>query len=236
MKIVTYFCCLIILAGCAGSGSNTAMDSSKTNKSIVTPVVQSKNNNQKAITPYKLVDDYMVTDTGFFDFGLGDGVYAVVKRNNRLVDTIDKEFGFRAINDGSYMYYVILGNGPAIEPNRQYQKSISASFGSFIIINGDKKIDVSKTAPDLGWFANLTILNHQVYYWQVKKSGDTNKIFAAEFDPKTCLTKSYYLFNNPIDADDPGYFAMPYLKSDTICFEANDGKISKFSSDFKPYN
>lgn len=230
MKIIGYISCLIFFAGCAGDAKKHIADSI-----VKAPVAKSPSANN-TFKPYVLTGDYMVTDTGYFDFEIGDGVYAVVKRNDRLVDTIDKAYGFHPVDDDTYMYCVIDGNGPLKEKNTQYKTSISANIGSFIIINSDKKIDVSNTAPDLGWFANPSIINHRVYYWQVKKAGDDNKIFAAEFDPKTSLTTSHYLFNDYIETDDGGYFATPYLKNDTIYFEGNKGKTIKFTKDFKTYN
>ncbi|WP_157799150.1 hypothetical protein [Mucilaginibacter auburnensis] len=233
MKTVCYlfYCSILVAFGCRGKSPAMVSDSTK----VVSALDTVGENVTTGFKPYTLAENYIVTDTGFFDFDIGDGTYAVVKQQGRLIDTIDKYYGFQPLSKGAYAYYAIEGSGQS-KTEAKNSKSILADISHFMIITGNKKIDVTRNAPYFGWFANPSILKNSVYYWEVKEQKDSYKIFAAKFDPKTRLTNSFYLFNSFIDSDDGGYFAMPYLRGDTICFEHNDGKITKFSPDFKSYN
>lgn len=229
MKTFIYIIGLILISGCAGKNITASSDT--------LPKIKLKSKTiDTAFKPYRLASDYMVTDTGYFDFGLGDGVYAVLKRNNKLMDTIDKGYSLQPIDNASFVYYTIKGAGLLNKErsNSRYKRSISADIGDCIIINGANKINVSKKAPDFGWFANPSIINHRIYYWQVKaidKNGNS-KISAAEFNPATGLTKSYYLFNDYMETDDGGYFPQAFNENGRIIFKFNDEKKYEFSSDF----
>lgn len=181
--------------------------------------------------------DYAVTDTGRFDFGLGDGVYAIIKSHGNLIDTIDAYYGFQKVDVDHYMYCAIEKDSIMTAELRDSkdENTIGANIGSFIIIdrNGNK-IDVNNIAPDFGWFASPSILNGKVYYYQVKENKDSNySVSAAEFDPKTQKTKSHYMFDDYIETDDGGYFKQAYLQNNLIIFEKSASVKFRFSKDFK---
>ncbi|MFD1255399.1 hypothetical protein ACFQ3S_01205 [Mucilaginibacter terrae] len=238
MKLIKYFFLCIVFMSCgANKTSNkidtTVIDSPDTLKIIPKVKVRQPDT---AFKPYELVDKFYVTDTGYFDFGLGSGVYSVIKQNDKLIDTIDHTYGMNKVDDHQYMYLVIEGvnNLNSLEANKEYTKSIKANIGDFVIINNKRKINLNKNAPNFGWFASPAIINHNIYYWQVKEIKENNLVSAAVFDPISGSTKSMYLRNEALETDDAGYFPQPYLNKDTVVFEIGN-RLWKFSPSFKLY-
>lgn len=205
-------------------------------------IKSTKKNNSVTITPYKLINDYTVTDTGYFDDVANAGTFAVIQKNGKLIDTIEKGFGMQRIDDNSFLYWTITDTGPLpkdVSRNQQYKNNISGSFGKYVLISGDKKQELVTMAIDFdNYFSSPGIINGKIYYWQIKqqKPNDLNKIFAAEYNPTSHSTKAYYLFDDDMGTDDVGYFPNPYLKNDTIYFDAGKYKLMKFSKTFQSYN
>lgn len=241
-KYIIYILSLILLAACKGKQTSAPSDSLLSD----TASAQSKIDTVKTTVfrdtvfkPYTLVDDFIVTDTGYFDFGLGDGTYAVVRKDNKLLDTIDQQYGVQKISKNIYLYLVIDGKDILTEKenefgavaNNRYKKSISANIGDFIILKQGNKVSLNSKAEDFGWFANPSIINQKIYYWKVSEAGTDNRVFAAMFDPLTLKTTSHYLFNDLIETDDGGYFESPKSSNGQIIFQFK-GKKYYFSSDF----
>lgn len=231
---------LVLFAACKGKQTSAPSDSLL----FDTTPAQSKTDTIKVAAvedtifkPYKLIDNFIVADTGYFDFGLGDGTYAVVKKDNKLLDTIDQQYGIQKISKDIYLYLVIDGksiltdkeNEDGVVGNNCYKKSIFANIGDFIILNKGNKISLNNKAEDFGWFANPAIINQKIYYWKVSEAGTNNRVFAAMFDPLTLKTTSHYLFNDFIETDDGGYFESPQSSNGQIIFQFN-GKRYIFSS------
>ncbi|HEY4325790.1 MAG TPA: hypothetical protein VGN20_17480 [Mucilaginibacter sp.] len=198
-------------------------------------------NQDTIFKPHKLISDFYITDIGYYDITIGDGIYAVIKRNNILVDTIDSDYSIKQIDDNKFIYQTISGNGPASkeDANPKYKKSISASLGDYTIFSNGKKELLNTLTPDFDdYFSSPAIINQHIFYWKIKRIDSTGKIAvsAAEFDPITRKTRSFYLLEDYLETDDDGYFPRPYIKNDTIYFDAGKNKLMRFSKDFKIYN
>jgi hypothetical protein len=234
MKIVTYLCCLIILAGCAGNGNDTALDSFKTKSASIAK--RTKSNNRASITPYKLNDDYTVTDSGQYANALTGGSYLVVKQGGKVADTIDKCFGIKQLSAGIYFYRTLEstppeGGGPTTD------KTLSLVGSDYLLVAQSKKTVFNVIDADFDKYSSSpNVINNKIYYWRLNKipSGEF-KISAAEYDASAHSIQSTYLYNDMVATDDEGYFCPPYLENDTIYF-AKDKNIKKFSKDLKAYN
>lgn len=210
--------------------------------------VAKKNVSQEASKAYKKQPDttfasynYHFTDTGYYNTGIGDGVYVVLKRKGKLIDTIDLYYGVKQIYGDKFLYYKIRGGGPASkgDSNPQYKKSINASPDHYIIVADNRNELLNNLTPDFDdYFSSPAIVDHRIYYWRIKKidSADHIRVSAAEYDPATKKTYDHFIMNDILETDDGGYFPQPYSKNDTIYFMAGDDKLKKFSKDFKPYN
>ncbi len=220
------------------------MNNTKPIKCDITSIKSNINKSIKhiIITPYELIDGYTVIDTGFLDAVENVGKYAVIQKNGKLIDTIDKGFGMQKIHNNLFLYLTITDTAPLDKNTLQktgYMNGISGSFGRYILIAKEKKQHIAKLATDFNdGFSSPQVINGKVYFWQIKKqkSSELNKILAAEYDPINNKTKNYYLFNDDISSDDRGYFPIPYLKNDTIYFNMRNNRITKFSKTFKAYN
>nr|WP_294941285.1 hypothetical protein [uncultured Mucilaginibacter sp.] len=239
MKALLYITCIVLIVGCRGKVNHTAIDSvPKLQASRVDTTSKSA-----VFKPYKLIDGFIATDTGYADAVVIGGTYAVVFRNGALLDTIEKGFGIRKVIDGMYFFQVVK-SAKADEEELQsspagYTKTISATFAEYKLLTGGKKQDFSTLAPNFSdYFSSPYVIKNKIYYWQIKKidTAGNNSISAAEYNPVTKKTISHYLFNDDIGSDDSGYFWYPYLKKDTIYFQDGKEKVSKFSKEFKPYN
>jgi hypothetical protein len=236
MKNSWFSILLLPLAACHNDKSK--MTASKADTNVNKVEVKIKN---ILFKPYLLKADYYVTDTGYFNIGIGDGVYAVIKKDEKLIDTIALAYGINHIQGDQFLYYTINGEGPAKneDANPKYKKSIMASLGNYTIISNAKKELLTNMTPDFDdYFSSPSAINGNIYYWQIKKidSSGQIKVSAAEFDPITKQTKSLFLMNDYLETDDSGYFPQPYSNKDTIYFNAGKDKIIKFSKDFKSYN
>jgi hypothetical protein len=219
---------------------------------VVLIVLSCDNNNQKkpqktlavdstkviqpatSFKPYSSIDNFIVTDTGHCDFGEGDGSYAVVMRNGKLIDTIDKNFGIQKVDSGKYLYLVITG-----AKNNIKEGQVTAAESDYILLELDNKQKlISLTSNFDNYFSQPSIIDHKIYFWQINRPDNTSpaKVSAAMYDPVTSKTISYYIEDNPMDFDDPGYFGIPYEKSDTIFFEDGQRRMVKLSKDLKRFN
>ena len=239
MRTFFYIFFVIAIVACKGKvqhskAVNTFKDTTKT--AVDKTIPTAKVTGDTIFKPFKLVEDFMVADTGYFDFAIGNGTYAVIKKDGKLIDTIDYTYKFQPVDSSLFAYYKIEGQGPLskeIAPN-PIKKSMSANIGDYIVIQSTgKKINVSKLAPDFGWFASPSIISGFVYYWQVNKSNQQYRVSAARFDPKTGKTKSLYLFNDYIETDDGGYFQQAESEKGSVIFTSPTGKEYAFSPDFK---
>ena len=235
MRMLKYMILILPITSCGhDKGKITTV------KSDTTPTKIEVTKKHFSFEPYKIVDNFLVTDTGYYDEGIGNGVYAVIKSNHGLVDTIDLGYGMNRIGSGMYLYNLIIGYGPTDkdETNSDYQKSIKASWGDYIIFKDGKKEHLNKLTPDFDdYFSSPAALDGKICYWQIKKLDSTGsiKVSAAQFDPITYTTTSHYLLNDVLDTDDSGHFQAPYIKNDTVYFEA-PGKLMKFSKNLEAYN
>lgn len=227
---------MLSLASCRhDKGGNTAAKSDTVHSRHET------NKKDTSFKPYKIADNYLVTDTGYFNIGIGDGVYAVIKRNNKLIDTIALVYGLSQVQDDLYLYYTVKGYGVAKseDANPQYKKSIMANLGDYTLINNDKKELLNKLTPDFDdYFSSPSVVSNKICYWQIKKLDSTGKIkvSAAMFDPQGLKTLSHYIMDDFLETDDSGYYPQPYTKNDTIYFNAGKDKLMKFSKTFQSYN
>jgi hypothetical protein len=241
MKIVNYLMCCLLLVACKSTHKQPATDSLALTDSIIvsadTAVDAPQRENVNTIfKPYKLTGDFIVTDTGEYDFGIGTGVYAIVKKQNILIDTIDSDYGLNKVDSNKYLYIKVThAHKFADEQSDHSAKSIWATNGDYILLDNNKKYLLNSVAQGFGWFANPIILRNKIYYWKIKDGNKTYHISAAVFNPLTKTTKSYYLFDHPIESDNEGFFEMALESGDAIIFR-HEGKSWKFSPDFKKMN
>ena len=235
MRASKYLILLLILTAChkKEKGKTTAVKSDTAKVGI--------KNSAISFVPYILKANYQVTDTGYYNITIGNGVYAVIKMNDKLIDTIDLSYGINQVQGDQYLYYTIKGRGPANkeDANPNYKKSIMALLGDYTLINNEKKEYLKNLAPDFdGYFSSPAAINGAVYYWQIKRKDSLGSVSvsAAEYNPSTKQTVNYYIGPDILDTDDSGYFPLPYIKDDTIYFDAGKNKVKKFSKDFKAYN
>ncbi len=235
VKTLKYLILLLPLIACHNDKGKTVAIKSDTIRTIV-----EASKKDTSFKPYAIAINYLVTDTGYYDAGIGDGAYAVIKLNNKLVDTIDLGYGMNRIDSSVYLYSIIVGLGPADKgiADPKYKKSINAAWGKYMIVENGKKEQLNKLTPGVDdYFSSPSIIANKIYYWQIKRLDSVGgiSVSAAVFNPKTNKTISHYLQNDVLDTDDSGHFQLPYLKNDTIYFEAL-GKLMKFSKELKAYN
>jgi hypothetical protein len=199
-------------------------------------------NKQVSVTsfkPYQFNKDYTIVDTGLFDAEVMEGTYAVITRDDKLADTIDKGYGIQKIGGDSYLYLTLTDTKPINDKSTKRVGGISGSLGNYIVVvNGNKHL-LSTLVPDFNdYFSSPSVINGNIYYWQIKKIDTTgnNRISAAKYDPIIKKTENYYLVDDYIETDDANYFAAPYFKNDTIYFDGENNKLKKFTKDLKPYN
>lgn len=242
MKNICYLLILLSLAACHSNKKPGSVVDTAKQTAVIKAVTPQKINEANLIRPYKLIADYMVTDTGYVDATVMATTYAVITENGKLVDTIDKDYGIQKVNDHSYLYLTITDPGPLEDPtsgNADYKKSISGSLGNYILTVNGRKQNLSKLIPDFNdYFSSPSVINGKIYYWQIKKIDTTgnNSISAAQYDPVTKETINHYLVNDYIETDNAGYFAAPYIQNDTIYFDGENNKLKKFTKDLKLYN
>jgi hypothetical protein len=178
-------------------------------------------------------------DTGLFDAEVMEGTHAVITRDDKLADTIDKGYGIQKIGGDSYLYLTLTDTKPINDKSTKRVGGISGSLGNYIVVvNGNKHL-LSTLVPDFNdYFSSPSVINGNIYYWQIKKIDTTgnNRISAAKYDPVIKKTENYYLVDDYIETDDANYFAAPYFKNDTIYFDGENNKLKKFTKDLKPYN
>ncbi|NCD69987.1 hypothetical protein [Mucilaginibacter agri] len=187
--------------------------------------------------PYKLIGDYTVIDTGEYSNGPMGGLYAIVRSPSNYIDTIDLGYGIRRIGDA--FFYESLYGVKNYDDSPGSKHDLGLDFGEYYIIDGNKKITLSKIAPNFDkYFSSPNIIDNSLYYWQLDKSDTTGKIkvSATRFDYKSGKTQAVYLFEDYVETDDSGYFPAPYLQHDTIYFDNGKSQLKKFSKDFKSYN
>jgi len=231
-----YLVLLLLLTACHNKEKNKI--TVKTDSTTSTTEVKTQ---KTPFVPYMLKAGYQVTDTGYYNITIGDGVYAIIKKDNKLVDTIDLSYGIQQVKDDQYLYYTIKGRGSANkeDANSNYKNSIMASLGDYTLITNEKKDYLKNIAPDFdSYFSSPAAINGAVYYWQIKRKDSSGNVSvsAAEYNPSTKQTVNYYIGPDILDTDDSGYFPLPYIKDDTIYFDAGKNKVKKFSKDFKAYN
>ncbi|MDR6943086.1 hypothetical protein [Mucilaginibacter pocheonensis] len=242
MKKISYLLTLFVLAACH-SNKKPELGADTLKQDITAKTVAPKKADQDSlIKPYKLIADYMVTDTGYVDATVMGATYAVITKNGKLVDTIEKGYGVQKVNDHSYLYRTIMDTGPLEDPTSGkagYKNNISGSLGNYILTLNGKKQNLSKLIPDFNdYFSSPSVINGKIYYWQIKKIDTTgnNSISAAQYDPVTKETMNHYLVNDYIETDNADHFAAPYIKNDTIYFDGENNKLKKFTKDLKLYN
>ena len=241
MKVKLYLFCLLILAACKSNAKSNSTDTVNTLK-VKTDTSFHKQAKHFTIAPYKLIDDYMVTDAGYVDATENEGTYAVIQKGGKLVDAIEKGFGIQKLGNDNFLYFTITDTSPIdkrMSSNVGYKNAISGSFGKYILMSGGKKQPLATLTSDFyDEFSSPRVIEGKIYFWQIKKqqSSDLNKISSAEYDPISHSTQSHYLFDDDMGTDDIGYFPDPYLKNDTIYFNSGNDRVIKFSKDFKSYN
>ncbi|WPV01035.1 hypothetical protein SNE26_04555 [Mucilaginibacter sp. cycad4] len=230
MKKLGYLLILFALAAC----NHQEKQSSST--------ASGSGNNDNSFKPYQLNKAYTIVDTGFVDAEVMECTYAVITRDNKLADTIDKDYGIQKIGDDSYLYLTLTDTKPINNTSTKGEgrkKSISGSLGKYVVtVNGNKQL-LSTLVPDFNdYFSSPSVINGNIFYWQIKQKDTTgnNRVSAAKFNPVTKKTNAYYLVDDYIETDDANYFAAPYLKNDTIYFNGENNKLRKFTKDLKPYN
>lgn len=242
MKVKLYLFCLLILAACKSNTKSVSKDTTVNTSAVKTNASFHKQARHFSITPYKMIGDYMVIDTGYLDATENAGTYAVIQKGGKLVDTIVKEFGIQKIGNDSFLFFTVIETSPldkTASSKAGYKNAISGSFGKYVLMSDEKKQLLSTLTSDFDdEFSSPGVINGKIYFWQIKKqkASELNKISAAEYDPISHSTKSHYLFDDDLGTDDIGYFPNPYLKNDTIYFVAGKDKTFKFSKDFKSYN
>ena len=237
MKSIFYVCGLLVFFGCKSKTNDSVADTTVGSVNLINTIATKAT----TFTPYKLNVDYLVTDTGFFDAVVSEGTYAVVQRNKKLADTIDKSFSIQKIANDTYLYLTITGTGPlekGISGKSSYKNSIMGSFGNYFIVRNGEKKQLNNLVQDFDdYFSSPYVIGNKIYFWQLKtldKNGK-KKISAAEYNPITKTLKSYYIKDDYLETDDSGYFPYPYSKNDTIYFDAGEAKLMKYSKEFKPY-
>jgi hypothetical protein len=239
MKKAAFLLSLMLMFSCKSKNQSATVDSA--NNTTTKTSVKKKESSAHAIKPYNLNSDYAVIDTGCFDATVLAGTYAVIKSNNNAIDTIDKDFGMQKIGEHSYLFASITDTAPpdgetTSGPN--CKKLIKGSLGNYIIVKNNTKQDLNKLIENFNeYFSSPSVIEHKIYFWQLKKLDTTGKtsVSAAEYDPVNKTLKSHYVKNDFIETDDNGYFPNPYLKKDTIYFDGGQGKLMKYSREFKPY-
>ena len=191
------------------------------------------------ITPYKMNDDYTVTDTGEYsnEGPMTGGSYAIIKNNGVIVDTIDLYYGMKELGNKTYFYHKLEHEIGSTEDDSK--KTLMLQEGNFFLITSNKKTAFNNLTSSFDdYFSSPNVINQKIYFWKLDKidTVGTLKVSATEFDPFTRKTKSYFLLNDVLETDDSNNFPLPYIKNDTIYFDAGKDKLMKFSNDFKAYN
>jgi len=234
MKNALYTSLIILLAACNSNESGRVYTSNSKTKDLI------KHNNQAQFKPYQIAGQFTVTDTGYFNTGIGDGVYAVLERNHKFIDTISLFYNVKSISPNRFLYLTVEGYGQAKreDSNPKYKKSIYGSEKSYVILSGEKKTRISDINREFDdYFSSPQVINNKIYFWAIKKLDSSGRIqvSAAQFDPNSNSTENHYLMNDILETDDGGYYPPPILKKDTICFVFSKKKQWKFSPSFNLY-
>ncbi|WP_448698863.1 hypothetical protein ACFGVR_18440 [Mucilaginibacter sp. AW1-3] len=183
-----------------------------------------------AITPYQLNDDYMVIDTGRYTNGPMEGLYAIVKRENKT-DTIDLGVEMQKVSNHVYLYQLLHAGTP------DNSGEFVLETGNYILNTNNQTVKFASIVKHFdNYFSSPQAIDGKIYFWQLIDKGNnaTMKVFAAQFDPSTNQTKSHYLLDDDLDTDDSGHYASPHKnkRGDSILFELNVSQTWRFTSSF----
>lgn len=238
MKKICYVFCSLVLVACKSDKKSIVTD---TVANLTRSKTTSKHNNATHfnITPYKLIDDYMVIDTGEYsnEGPMTGGSYAIIKKNGIVVDTIDLDYGMKELGNKTYFYHKLEHEiGSTEDDSKRILMLQEENF--FLIINNKKTAFNNLTSGFDDYFSSPNVISKKIYFWKLDKidTVGTLKVSATEFDPFTRKTKSYFSLNDALETDDSNHFPQPYLKNDTIYFDAGKDKLMKFSKSFQSYN
>lgn len=185
--------------------------------------------------PYKLNNDYTVIDTGTYGNNgpIGDGLYAIIKRKGMRVDTIDLTFGIKDLGNGVYFYQTLTHvTDPEIVESKG---TLCLDLQAYLVVSNKNKTNLSNLARHFDdYYSSPSVIDGKIYYWQLEKTDaqDTQKVFAAAYNPETKQTKSFFLINDAIETDDSNYFTAPFTKKDSVIFTIEGKKKWEFSKDF----
>ncbi|MBV8388236.1 MAG: hypothetical protein JO080_00395 [Mucilaginibacter sp.] len=239
MKRICYLFCSLALVACKSNRKSVVSDSVANLTGPKTSISKNKDAAHFTITPYELIDDYMVIDTGEYsnEGPMTGGSYAIIKKNGVVVDTIDLDYGMKGLGNKTYFYHKLEHEMGSIEDDSN--KTLMLQEGNFFLITNNKKTAFNSLTTSFDdYFSSPNVINQKIYFWKLDKidTVGTLKVSAAEFDPSTHKTKSLFLLNDVLDTDDSNNFPLPYIKNDTIYFDAGKDKLIKFSKTFQSYN
>ncbi|RVU02680.1 hypothetical protein EOD41_01710 [Mucilaginibacter limnophilus] len=189
-----------------------------------------------AFKSYKLNSTYSVIDTGWFNCGTMEGLYAIVKQNGQNTDTIHLGIGMQEIESNQYLYLMLTQcknsfeteqPSPGILYLRPYQYVISSTEKRYLLDTAITGFDSYKSAPN--------VINKKIYFWQyIKQSDNLFNVNAAVYNPETGKTVSRNLFTN--DLNDNEHIYPPFEKDRKVIFDWGN-KSWKFSfNDFQLLN
>ncbi|MDB4918751.1 hypothetical protein [Mucilaginibacter sp.] len=238
MKTTSYILSFFILCSCKSKNTAALKDTTSNTSTTVTETLKKERPKVK-ITPYKIYDDYTVIDTGEYsnEGPMTGGSYAIIKNNREVVDTIDLYYGMKELGNKTYFYHKLEHEMGSTEGDSK--KTLMLQEGNFFLITNNKKTAFDNLTSSFDdYFSSPNVINQKIYFWKLEKidTVGTLKVSATEFDPFTRKTQSYFLLNDVLETDDSNYFPLPYIKNDTIYFDAGKDKLMKFSKDFKAYN
>ena len=238
MKKICYIFCSLALVACKSNKKSVATDT-VANLTRSETTSKHKDASHFTITPYKLIDHFMVIDTGQYsnDGPMTGGSYAIVKKNEVVIDTIDLDYGMKKLGNKTYFYHKLERELGSTE--YESKKTLMLQEGNFFLITNNKKTAFNNLTSSFDdYFSSPNVINQKIYFWKLDKIDTigTLKVSATEFDPFTRKIKSYFLLNDTLETDDSNHFPSPYFKNDTIYFDAGKDKLIKFSKTFQSYN
>lgn len=237
---------ILIFMSCKGGYKTTRQDSiprvgelGKDSLSKIAASITTSEAKKQGIKPYKLIDNWMVLDSGEYEAGPMGGSYLIVEKNKRFVDTIEKGYGIIKVTTNSYLYQKLTrSNDEGLPVSSSTEHFLPLTYVDYILSQEHKNVSLSNTVKDFHfYFSSPYPINEKIYFWQLKEVGNDGnyKIYAAEYNPTKNTSNASYLKTDYIETDDAGYFPNPYAIKDTIYFALNDSLIWKFSPSFKPY-
>lgn len=181
--------------------------------------------------PPRLTPDtaaYTLGDTAQYGNAIGSSHYAVLRRDGRILDSIDLFFGIQRLNTGSVVFLPVEPYDPQGE---LLDEGVSPmEIGKHVIYDRARRrrITLASFLPHFDdYFSSPAVWGGVLYYWGVERSSvtDLRKLHAVRYDAAARRIDSRFLFESEMATDNRAYLAPPEPVAGMIRFETFDNTL-----------